>query len=213
MLANTARRAPAEQGLRERKKERTKSAMIDAALELFAERGYDNVTVQDIADAAEVSVTTFFRYFPTKEDVLFTVGPAFAPLLEAAVDAAPPELDDLEVFHLTARQVLAERFNLDHVRKRYRVSISTPELRGRVSDTGRVWRDAVSVALQRRHGLSSPTREIELTVRIGNAVLNAALDEWSADASGIFTEEHLLTLLDECFAAVRAAGASWATSG
>ena len=54
MLANTTQRAPDERGLRERKKELTKSAMIDAALELFATKGYDNVTVQDIADAAQV---------------------------------------------------------------------------------------------------------------------------------------------------------------
>ncbi|MDO8390353.1 MAG: TetR family transcriptional regulator [Actinomycetota bacterium] len=210
MRTSTTRLTPTEPGLRERKKERTKAAMIDAALELFASRGYDNVTVQDIADAADASATTFFRYFPTKEDVLFTVGSAFAPLIEAAAAMVPATLDDLDVFHHTARTVLAQHFNLDHVRKRYRVSVSTAELRGRASDAGRVWREAVSIALQRRHGVSAPTREIELAVRVGSALLGGALDEWVADDSTPFDQDRLLILLDEWFAELRSAGGRWA---
>jgi AcrR family transcriptional regulator len=57
-------------GLRERKKQRTHQAISDAAIALFLDRGFDAVSVQDVAEAAEVSKRTVFKYFPTKEDLV-----------------------------------------------------------------------------------------------------------------------------------------------
>lgn len=76
-------------GLRERKKQQTRMALVDAALTLFETKGFEAATVEEIVAAADVSPRTFFRYFAAKEGVLLAVhDEEFARLL-AAVDAAP----------------------------------------------------------------------------------------------------------------------------
>ena len=73
--------------LRERKRVRTRQALIDAAADLFERRGYDGTTIADIAAAADISTRTFFSYFASKEDVLF-------PDADARVKAALTAIDD-----------------------------------------------------------------------------------------------------------------------
>ena len=77
-------------GLRERKKAKTRNAIQHEAMKLFRERGYEGTTVEDIAVAAEISSTTFFRYFPSKEDVV--LGDDYDSVLLEAFVAQPASL-------------------------------------------------------------------------------------------------------------------------
>ena len=76
-------------GLRERKKQQTRDTIARVALELFAERGYDQTTLADIADAADVSPRTIFAYFDSKEDILFCDEPLVFERLKNALEQRP----------------------------------------------------------------------------------------------------------------------------
>ncbi|MEV4053370.1 TetR family transcriptional regulator [Amycolatopsis sp. NPDC049688] len=77
-------------GRRERKKAQTRQALADAALALFLERGYDQVGVKEVADAADVSVTTLFKHFPSKEALVFDQDDDIETALVQAVHGRPP---------------------------------------------------------------------------------------------------------------------------
>src|SRR5690242_8234723 len=77
-------------GLREQKKQATRVAIADTALGLFLTRGFDQVTVADVARAAQVAVNTVFNYFPTKEDLFFDRQDEVVHRLARAVDARRP---------------------------------------------------------------------------------------------------------------------------
>jgi AcrR family transcriptional regulator len=82
----------AEAGLRQRKKEQTRQLIADTASRLFIDRGFDAVTVAEVARQADVSEGTVFNYFPTKEDLFYARMEAFeAELLDAVRDRAPGE--------------------------------------------------------------------------------------------------------------------------
>jgi AcrR family transcriptional regulator len=83
-------------GRRERKKRSTRLALRAAALDLVAERGFAHVTVEDIADAVDVSVRTFFNYFTSKEDAVVGDDPELIDATKAELLALPAELSPLE---------------------------------------------------------------------------------------------------------------------
>jgi AcrR family transcriptional regulator len=100
----------AQPGLRERKKQQTRRLIADTARRLFAERGFDAVTVAEVARAADVAEKTVFNYFPTKEDLFYSRLEAFEEELLDAIRAREPGETVLAAFReflLTPRGVLA----------------------------------------------------------------------------------------------------------
>ena len=87
-----------EPGLRERKKQRTRRHIAETARRLFSERGFEHVTVAEIARAAEVAEATVFNYFPTKEDLFYWQLEAFEERLTRAVRDRPPGTSVLAAF-------------------------------------------------------------------------------------------------------------------
>ncbi|HEV2636712.1 MAG TPA: TetR family transcriptional regulator [Actinocrinis sp.] len=103
-------------GLRERKKIRTKAAIRQHALRLFGEQGYDNTTMEQIAEAAEVSVSTVFRYFTTKDELV--VLDDYDPVFVTAFRSQPAEYGPVQALRgavhasigqLSASEMSAER--------------------------------------------------------------------------------------------------------
>jgi AcrR family transcriptional regulator len=80
---------PTKLGLRERKKQQTRETIARAALRLFAERGYDETTLAEIAEAADVSPRTIFAYYESKEDILFCEEPSYFDWLKRKLDERP----------------------------------------------------------------------------------------------------------------------------
>ncbi|WP_306360495.1 TetR family transcriptional regulator [Nocardia sp. CC227C] len=126
------RRAAERSGgsLRERKKERTRRAIRVEAFRLFREQGYAATTVEQIAEAAEVSPSTFFRYFPSKEQVVLMDD--LDPIVVAKYREQPRELPALEALKRTMLESIGslEPSQFEFERERAALVRSVPELRG-----------------------------------------------------------------------------------
>jgi AcrR family transcriptional regulator len=121
-------------GLRERKKARTRAAIQTHALRLFRDQGYDATTVQQIIEEAEVSESTFFRYFPTKSDVVLTDD--FDPLIVEAFLGQPPQVRPVPALRAAFAAVF-ERLSDQEVsdqQQRMQLVLAVPELRASMLD-------------------------------------------------------------------------------
>ncbi|MEU4224584.1 helix-turn-helix domain-containing protein [Nonomuraea sp. NPDC026600] len=124
-------------GLRERKKQRTRRALIEAALRLFDEKGFEETTLAEIAAEAEVSTRTFFSYFASKEDVLFFDGESRMALAMELISSRMPgeHLADLLLRLIRASVDWTtdneDAFSVEQVPLRMRLIMTVPSLQAR----------------------------------------------------------------------------------
>jgi AcrR family transcriptional regulator len=121
-------------GLRERKKARTRASIREHALRLFREQGYQATTVEQIAAAAEVSPSTFFRYFPTKEDVVLQDD--MDTVMLEAFERQPPGLSPVAAVRAATREALDSMSPevWEQIRETSRLTVTVPEVRARAMD-------------------------------------------------------------------------------
>nr|WP_202886249.1 TetR family transcriptional regulator [Kribbella sandramycini] len=114
--------------MRERKKLQTRAALAEAALRLALEKGPDNVTVEEIAAAADVSVRTFFNYFPHKEHAILGRNPAHLERALELIATAPAEQSPLTTMRLIVHDVLRELLDEGELSRRGELIMGSPSL-------------------------------------------------------------------------------------
>lgn len=190
-------------GLRERKKEATQMLLRETALRLFSERGFSAVSVDEIATTADVSRSTFFRYFGSKEAVLFDeideTGDAFLehlkerPLSETPWQAFEKALIAISEPHEGDGQKDKQQRMLDEL------LLNDPALHGRRLAMAERWTDILAKVFARRAGRTEPVLEDRLAASTCMAVSEEIQRVWRENPGGSTTK-----MIEKAFATLRA---------
>lgn len=192
--------------LRERKKLRTREALIDTALALFSERGFAHTTLDDLCDAVEISKRTFFRTFTSKEDVAMAPSqdlwrafldelrvrePAGRPVLEMLQDALLAALDRMNADGWAARVLLSRQ-----------LAATTPSVNAHGLDfCDRTVRTALAVLHERLDVANGGDIRLHLALDVLVAAYHRAVETWSR-RSGTLDRAGLIADLHAAFRAV-----------
>ena len=196
MSANADQARPS---LRERKKAQTRAAIQTHALRLFRAQGYEATTIEQIIEAADVSETTFFRYFPTKEDVVLRDD--FDPLIIGAYQAQPPDLPPVPAVRAAFAALFAHMSAEQQAEQRERVALvlSVPRLRAAMLDQFAKAMQLLADAMAERSG----RRPDDFAVRtVAGAVVGAMMAVLAAMADD--PDADLASLIDQAIAHLEA---------
>ncbi|MGA7049775.1 MAG: TetR family transcriptional regulator [Mycobacterium sp.] len=173
-------------GLRERKKIKTRQIIRREAFRLIDENGYAATTVEQIAEAADVSPSTFFRYFPSKESLL--LADDLDTLVLAAFKAQPPELSPIQGFRRAYQAVIADlpADQLEFESTRQRLMFSIPELKAAMYDE--YYRTVAVAAEAIGHRIGREPGDFEVRVFAGavTGAMMAAFDNAPKTAETIY---------------------------
>ncbi|MGW2489135.1 TetR family transcriptional regulator [Streptomyces sp. NPDC001606] len=174
--------------LRERKKRRTREALLRAALELFTTQGYERTTVDEIAEACEVSQRTFFRYFAGKEDAAFAVQEMAEARFADAVRARPPHEAPLEALRQAVlegwdgiRETVESAVPVELYLRMYRTIDSTPALLAAHLARSAATEETIARILADREGVDvDADPRPRLAVAVFGAVMRVTDRQWCA---------------------------------
>jgi AcrR family transcriptional regulator len=184
------------QNWRELKKAQTRRSIQEHALRLFAEQGYDATTVKQIAAAAGVSHMTFFRYFPTKEDVVLSDD--YDPLLEQLITARPADESVVDSIQAAISEAFGLVYAADRatILERVNLLMSAPALQARLWENQLSTQQMFERALE---GRGADPFEVRVLAGACLAALTAAIVAWSESPD---TTE-LPALIDDSFTILR----------
>lgn len=187
----------------DRTRRRVRAEIADVALNLFLEQGFEETTVDQVVAAAGISRRSFFRYFGTKEDIVFGDLVEQAPVILAALRARP---DDEEIWDALrhAFGVLSDRSSAQRGVAVARLVAANPGLRAAHLEKHLRWQEELAPEVERRLGPSDdpPGLRGQAVVTTALACLDAATAVWlDADCAGGIEELERLT--DRALAAVR----------
>lgn len=191
-------------GLRERKKSRTHDAIVEAALDLFERKGYDATTVEEIAEAADISPRTFFRYFESKLDVVM---PAKAQKehehpFEEALAAGVAEDGPAKAIHRLFRAELAAMMDQDpQFLRQFRVTMRTPSLHTKAFEHFQEHQEQLRRLFAAQLDVDEDHLQVHLRAAAVGTTVWTVVDRWVAEGA---ETDRLLPLLDEGFAILAA---------
>ncbi|GHG91027.1 TetR family transcriptional regulator [Streptomyces lanatus] len=175
--------------LRERKKQRTRDALVRTALELFTTQGYDRTTVDDIAEAVDVSQRTFFRYFAGKEEAALAMEDMTVAHFVETVRGRPPHEAPMEALRQsvlegwdTLHDVIESVVPVELYLRMYQVMESTPVLLAAHLRKSVEIEETIAHILAEREGVDLDTDpRPRLTVAVFGGVMRLTERQWSAD--------------------------------
>jgi len=169
----------AVKGLRERKKARTRGEIVEAALTLFEKKGFDETTIDDVAAAAEVSPRTVFRYFTSKEDLVFLGQDEENQQVASLLQHLPRDADPIDtLMHATRTIVLTPQGTPEQLMRSHRLVQQTPSLRAHKGKLLRKVEELVASALVPAHGKKPEVLRGRMLVAVYLSALDVAMSSW-----------------------------------
>jgi AcrR family transcriptional regulator len=187
----------AANGLRERKKARTREAIIDAALDLFASKGFEATTIEDIAAAADVSPRTFFRYFESKVDLVMARNEAHGDKIGPLIVARPASEGPLEALRQVIQQTMCELLADPSVVRELQVMMSTPTLRNRAREHFYEEEAELVSAFAARLGTDDADLTANVMAGAAASTIWTVIERWLVEGREV---ERLAPMIDEAFA-------------
>ncbi|MFE3502286.1 TetR/AcrR family transcriptional regulator [Kitasatospora sp. NPDC059146] len=179
--------------------------ILDTALRLFAEQGYEQTTIAQIAREAGISQRSLFRYFGTKEDLVCGDQDALGELLRQTVEGQPAEVDAWDALRAGFQTVLTANHTPERALELCRLIFRTPSLRARSIEKRLNWQAQLVPAVQARLGAApdqAPDPRARAIVATVFACVDTATELWAEHEGRL----DLAELYDQCLTAVRTDG-------